>query len=104
MAYLPMTVVNAMPDVTISVQTQSVTTMDMATMDMADCQHHQATKTCDHCSTTDCVQGSCSISLGVTSHYSVLSNHRNVKDAYKMLHISTEFQHPPRLYRPPISI
>lgn len=111
MAYLPMTVVNAMPDVAIPVQTQSVTTMNMAmmdmdAMDMADC-HHQANKTCDHCSSqhaTHCVHSACSVSLAaIATHYSLLNINRNLKTSDKTLRINTQFQQTTPLLRPPIS-
>jgi|GEM_PF-1655082 len=116
MAYLPMTVMNlanAVPNISTSMQIQSVTAKDTATMptmsmmDIADCDHHQASKSCDHCSTQHschCVHSSCSVSLGITAHYAVFSNYRNIKDGYKALRIDTQFQQPTRLLRPPISI
>jgi hypothetical protein len=110
MAYLPMTVVNAMPDVAIPVQTQSVTTMNMAmmdmdAMDMADC-HHQANKTCDHCSSQHgyhCGHSASSVSLAITTHYSLLNINRNLKTSDKTLRINTQFQQTTPLLRPPIS-
>jgi hypothetical protein len=110
MAYMPMTVVNAMPDVTIPVQTQSVTTIniamiDMDEMDMADC-HHQANKTCDHCSNQPaphCAHSACSVSLAITTYHSLLNIHRNLKTSDKTLRINTQFQQPTPLLRPPIS-
>lgn len=104
MAYLPMTVVNAMPDV--AVQSQPVITMDMSTMDMTDC-HHQSNETCDTCATKHnchCVHSSCSVSVGITAHYFVLITHRKLKDSSKALKISTLFQQPSHLFRPPISL
>jgi hypothetical protein len=106
MAYLPMTVVNAMPDVAIPVQNQSITTMDVAMMDMADC-YHQANEICDHCSsqhTAHCVHSACSISLAITTHYSLLSINRDFKHSDKSLRINTQFQQTTPLLRPPISI
>jgi uncharacterized membrane protein len=105
MAYLPMTVVNAMPNVSIPAQTQSVITMDMAGMDMADC-HHQTNKTCDHCSSqhaTHCVHSACFVSLAITTHYSLLNINRNFKNSDKTLRINTQFQQTTPLLRPPIS-
>jgi hypothetical protein len=109
MAYLPMTVVNAMPNVAISVQTQtqSVTTMDMAGMDMTDCHHNQVNKTCDHCSSqhaAHCVHSACSVSLAITTPYSLLSINRYLKNSDKTLRIDTQFQQTIPLLRPPISI
>ena len=114
MAYLPMTVVNAMPNVSIPVQTQSVVAMNMATMTAmammdtaaADCHHHQADKTCDHCSTqhsSHCVHSPCSVSLAITTLYSLLSINRNLTNSDKTLRINTQFQQPAHLLRPPIS-
>ncbi|MFT7414284.1 MAG: hypothetical protein ACI9FO_000943 [Methylophagaceae bacterium] len=116
MVYLPMTIVNAMPNVSIPVQSQSATVMNMTTtqamammdMDMAavDC-HHQANKICDHCSTqhsSHCVHSSCSVSLAITTLYSLLSINRDLKNSDKTLRINTQFQQPTRLLRPPISI
>lgn len=110
MAYLPMTVVNAMPDVAISIQTQSVTTPNMAmididAVDMTDC-HHQTNKTCDHCSSqqaTHCVHSACSASLAITTHYSLFSINRNLQSSNKTLPINTQFQQTTPLLRPPIS-
>ncbi len=105
MAYLPMTVVNAMPNVAIPTQTQSVTTMDMGAMDMADC-HHQANKTCDHCSSqpaAHCAHGACSVSLAITTIYSLLNINRHLTNSDKPLRFNTQFQQPTPLLRPPIS-
>lgn len=106
MAYLPMTVVNAMPDVAMPVQTQAVTAMDMATMDMDDCHHEKASTSCDTClsqHSCHCVHSSCSISFGLTAHYFALSINRNLKNSAKTLRINTQFQQATRLLRPPIS-
>ena len=110
MVYLPMTVVNAMPNVSIPTQTQSVTTMDMAmidmgAMDMADC-HHQANKTCDHCSSqpaAHCAHGACSVSFAITTIYSLLNINRHLTNSDKPLRFNTQFQQPTPLLRPPIS-
>lgn len=110
MAYLPMTVVNAMPNVSIPTQSQSVTAMDMTTMmdtDTTTTDCHPANKTCDHCSSQyapHCAHSACSVSLAITSHYSLLSINRNLKNSDKTLRINTQFQQPTRLLRPPISI
>jgi hypothetical protein len=103
MAYLPMTVVHAMPDVTSPIQANI--TMDMSAMDISICHHQQVDKTCDSCDTKHnchCVHSSCSVSVGITAHYCVLTTHRKLKDYSKGLQISTLFQQPSRLFRPPI--
>jgi len=109
MAYLPMTVVNALPNVTVPIQsttTMSMATMDMDAMDMTDC-HHQASKTCDHCSTehaSHCVHSACSVSLAITTHYLLVNINRNLKNSDKTLRFNTQFQQTTPLLRPPISI
>lgn len=105
MAYLPLTVVNAIPNVAIPVQTQSATSMDMAMMDMAECNHH-TNSTCDHCSSqqaSHCVHSACSVSLAITTHYLLLNINRNLKNSDETLRINTQFQQTTPLLRPPIS-
>tara|TARA_R110002049_G_scaffold65772_3_gene172397 strand:- start:323 stop:706 length:384 start_codon:yes stop_codon:yes gene_type:complete len=112
MAYLPMTVVNAMPNVGIPVQThQSATSMQMMTMEgmesMADANCHPANKTCDHCSNqnaTHCANSACSVSVAITTHYPFFSINRHFKNSDKVLRINTQFQEPSPPLRPPISI
>ena len=109
-AYLPMTVVNAMPNVSIPVQTQSAPVMNMmdtAMADATDCyQQEQADKTCAHCASqhaSHCASSVCSVSLAITAHYSLLNINRNLTNSDKTLRIDTPFQRPPPLIRPPIS-
>ncbi len=114
MAYLPMTVMNvanAMPNASVPMSTQSIVAMDMTNMAMidagvADC-HHQANKSCEHCSIQSgahCVHNACSVSLAITTPYSLLNINRDLKNNDKTMRISTQFQQPTRLLRPPISI
>lgn len=101
-----MTMVNVMADNMSSIQSQATTSMTMDSMDMADCPHQQTTKSCDKCSTKhscQCVQSACSVSLGITSSNTTLSTYRKVKDMYKTIYISTLFQKPSPLFRPPIA-
>jgi len=112
MTYLPMTVINvanAMPNVSIPVPAQSVMAMDMTTMmnTAATGCHHQASKTCNHCSNQyapHCAHSACSVSLAITTHNSLLSINRNLKNSDEILRIDTQFQQPTLLLRPPISI
>jgi len=102
MAYLPMTVVYAVPDVSIVQQSQSAMTMDMA-----DCHHQQLEKTCEHCAnqhSCKCSHSSCSTSIGLPLQSVELEALNNASSRYSIIQVSTLFQRTTLVFRPPISL
>ena len=102
MAYLPMALAYAVPDVAVSEQTQSVVEMDMS-----NCHDQQISKKCGHCTdqhNCNAAHSSCSTSLGIAFQSYDLNINQNVKSWYATFRVSTLFQQPVHLFRPPISL
>lgn len=101
--YLPMTVVNAAPDIRLSGQMQTVTVTTMS-------NHHDHTtmqNKCSHCSDQhNCKSShtSCSTSLGIPAQIFNLHISHYAQPQYAILHVSTLAQQPIPLLRPPISL
>ena len=105
MAYLPMTVVYAVPDVSIAPQSQSV--MTMTDMDMADCHHQKTEINCEHCAnqhSCNCSHSACSTSIGLTHQSAELNALNHTENSYSVMQLSALFQQSTLLFRPPISL
>ncbi len=102
MMYLPMTVVNAAPDINLSGNTQTIMTMDMNNHHDDQTMHNK----CSHCSDQhNCksAHNSCSTSLGIPAQSFNLDISYYAQPRYAMFNVSSLFQQPLPLLRPPIS-
>ncbi len=102
MAYLPMTVAYAVPDVAMTEQVQS-----MIKMDMSDCHEQRIKQKCGHCAdqhNCNSSAGSCSTSFGIPSYSAELVVNHKLNPWYMAYHVDTPRQHTSTLYRPPISL
>lgn len=102
MMYLPMTVVNAAPDINLSGTTQTMATMTMNT----DHDHQTMHNKCGHCSDQhNCktTHGSCSTSLGIPAQNFNLNISHYAQPQYAILDVATLAQQSFPLLRPPIS-
>jgi len=102
MAYLPLTVSYAMPDVSVPEQYQAVMTMDMS-----NCHDQQLNKKCGHCSddhNCNSSHSSCSTSSVIATQAYRLGVEHDNKGQYMTFNVSTLFQQPIPLFRPPISL
>ena len=100
MAYLPMTVVYAVPTIPMTEQVQSV-----AEMDMSDCHQQQSKQKCGHCSeqhNCNSAHSSCSTSFGIPAHSYELVVNQKLDSWYVAFHANTPLQHTIALFRPPI--
>lgn len=102
MAYLPMTVAYAVPDISMVEQVQSVSQMDMS-----NCHEQKVKQKCGHCAeqhNCNSSTGSCSTSFGIPSYsYDLTVNHK-LNSWYAAYYVNTPRQHTSTLYRPPISL
>jgi len=104
MAYLPMTMAFAVPNISVAEQTQA-----MADMGMKNChdQQNNTSNDCGHCTDQfNCnnATNSCSTSVSLVSHSHELNNSQDAKALYLTFHDSTLFQRSNPLLRPPISL
>lgn len=102
MAYLPVAIAYAVPDVAVSEQTQA-----MVEMDMSNCHDQQTSKKCGHCTdqhNCNAAHSSCSTSSGIALQTHALNTNQHVKSWYVTFRVGTLFQQPIPLFRPPISL
>jgi len=102
MAYLPMTVTYALPDISVSEQSQS-----MSDMDMSKCHEQQSGNNCSHCSdlhNCNTSHSSCSTSSAITSPTYELNVNQEMLTTYLTIQVDTIFQQLIPLLRPPISL
>jgi hypothetical protein len=99
MAYLPMTVVYAVPDISIPEQNPVVSEMDMS-----NCHDEQSSNKCGQCADQYQCQSTASSGLALAPSSDRLGINQSVTVRYMTHDVSTKFQQPIPLFRPPISL
>ena len=99
MVYLPMTVVYAVPDISIPEQIYSVSEMDMSS-----CHHEQSSNKCDQCVDQVHCHGTASSSFPLAPSSDGVGINQNDTTRYTSHDLNAEFQQSIPLFRPPISL